>query len=102
MSNGFAVAETESRLYLQCFPYQLSDEDTLKSVACKKMVTFDLSSSEDTNSISSANIHLPKCKFLTGLILCAQCFWQSDFPFCLPVVSKAVPVCTHLSLKQPD
>lgn len=64
------------RFHLQCFPYQLSDEDTLKSVACKKMVTFDLSSSEDTNSISSVNIHLPKCKFLTGLILRARCFWQ--------------------------
>ncbi|KAM4885514.1 centrosomal protein of 164 kDa [Sylvia borin] len=35
---------------------ELSDEDTLKSSACKKMVTFDLSTSEDTNSTSSVNL----------------------------------------------
>ncbi|KAH0623401.1 hypothetical protein JD844_031674 [Phrynosoma platyrhinos] len=29
---------------------ELSDEDTLKGVACKKVVTFDLSDSEDTSS----------------------------------------------------
>ncbi|KFU86115.1 Centrosomal protein of 164 kDa, partial [Chaetura pelagica] len=34
---------------------ELSDEDTLKSAGCRKMVTFDLSSSEDTNSSSSLN-----------------------------------------------
>ncbi|KGL79106.1 Centrosomal protein of 164 kDa, partial [Tinamus guttatus] len=36
---------------------ELSDEDTLKSAACKKMVTFDLSNSEDTNSMSSVDVH---------------------------------------------
>ncbi|TRZ15892.1 hypothetical protein HGM15179_011240 [Zosterops borbonicus] len=35
---------------------ELSDEDTLKISACKKMVTFDLSTSEDTNSTSSVNL----------------------------------------------
>ncbi|KAM4757196.1 centrosomal protein of 164 kDa isoform 3-T3 [Cyanocitta cristata] len=35
---------------------ELSDEDTLKSSACKKVVTFDLSTSEDTNSTSSGNL----------------------------------------------
>ncbi|XP_066191048.1 centrosomal protein of 164 kDa [Sylvia atricapilla] len=35
---------------------ELSDEDTLKSSACKKVVTFDLSTSEDTNSTSSVNL----------------------------------------------
>ncbi|KGL87731.1 Centrosomal protein of 164 kDa, partial [Charadrius vociferus] len=39
---------------------ELSDEDTLKSAACKKMVTFDLSTSEDTNSTSSVNLCQPK------------------------------------------
>ncbi|NXC21360.1 CE164 protein, partial [Corythaeola cristata] len=39
---------------------ELSDEDTLKSAACKKVVTFDLSNSEDTNSASSANPCGPK------------------------------------------
>ncbi|KAM9369962.1 centrosomal protein of 164 kDa [Phaethornis superciliosus] len=39
---------------------ELSDEDSLKSAAFRKMVTFDLSSSEDTNSTSSLNLHLPK------------------------------------------
>uniref|UniRef100_A0A8C4V5D4 Centrosomal protein of 164 kDa n=1 Tax=Falco tinnunculus TaxID=100819 RepID=A0A8C4V5D4_FALTI len=42
---------------------EISDEDTLKSAACKKMVTFDLSNSEDTNSTSSINLHQPKCEF---------------------------------------
>ncbi|NXD64352.1 CE164 protein, partial [Eolophus roseicapillus] len=39
---------------------EFSDEDTLKSAACKKMVTFDLSSSEDTNSTSSVNVNPPE------------------------------------------
>ncbi|KFP05493.1 Centrosomal protein of 164 kDa, partial [Calypte anna] len=39
---------------------ELSDEDSLKSAAFRKVVTFDLSSSEDTNSTSSLNLHLPK------------------------------------------
>ncbi|XP_068850623.1 centrosomal protein of 164 kDa isoform X3 [Aphelocoma coerulescens] len=39
---------------------ELSDEDTLKSSACKKVVTFDLSTSEDTNSTSSGNLGQPK------------------------------------------
>ncbi|XP_042656307.1 centrosomal protein of 164 kDa isoform X8 [Tyto alba] len=39
---------------------ELSDEDTLKSAACKKMVTFDLSNSEDTNSTSSVNLQQPR------------------------------------------
>eukprot|EP00076_Gallus_gallus_P033515 XP_024999053.1 centrosomal protein of 164 kDa isoform X11 [Gallus gallus] len=51
---------------------ELSDEDTLKSVACKKMVTFDLSSSEDTNSISSVNIHLPKSDLRTEVQIALQ------------------------------
>ncbi|NXY49611.1 CE164 protein, partial [Ceuthmochares aereus] len=46
---------------------ELSDEDTLKSAACKKMVTFELSSSEDTESISSVNLHLPKFDLRTDL-----------------------------------
>ncbi|XP_068274197.1 centrosomal protein of 164 kDa isoform X2 [Nyctibius grandis] len=44
---------------------ELSDEDTLKSAACTKMVTFDLSSSEDTDSTSSVNLHLPKIDLRT-------------------------------------
>uniref|UniRef100_A0A8V0ZU48 Centrosomal protein 164 n=1 Tax=Gallus gallus TaxID=9031 RepID=A0A8V0ZU48_CHICK len=51
---------------------ELSDEDTLKSVACKKMVTFDLSSSENTNSISSVNIHLPKSDLRTEVQIALQ------------------------------
>ncbi|CAN8199051.1 unnamed protein product [Coccothraustes coccothraustes] len=35
---------------------ELSDEDTLRSSACRKVVTFDLSTSEDTNSTSSVNL----------------------------------------------
>ncbi|NXH43982.1 CE164 protein, partial [Dicaeum eximium] len=35
---------------------ELSDEDTLKNSACKKVVTFDLSTSEDTDSTSSVNL----------------------------------------------
>lgn len=71
----FMFQGQKSRFYLHCFPSfeQLSDEDTLKSAACKKMVTFDLSTSEDTNSTSSVNLCQPKCKCLTGLIGCAQC-----------------------------
>ncbi|NXK07980.1 CE164 protein, partial [Herpetotheres cachinnans] len=46
---------------------ELSDEDTLKSAACKKMVTFDLSNSEDTNSSSSVNLHQPKFDLRTDL-----------------------------------
>ncbi|NXL61731.1 CE164 protein, partial [Chordeiles acutipennis] len=46
---------------------ELSDEDTLRGAACKKMVTFDLSSSEDTNSISSVNLNLPKFDVGTDL-----------------------------------
>ncbi|NXI48735.1 CE164 protein, partial [Chloroceryle aenea] len=45
---------------------ELSDEDTLKSASCKKMVTFDLSSSEDTASISSVNLYQPKLDLRTG------------------------------------
>ncbi|NXP87619.1 CE164 protein, partial [Passerina amoena] len=39
---------------------ELSDEDTLKSSACRKVVTFDLSTSEDTNSTSSVNLGQPR------------------------------------------
>ncbi|NWR75257.1 CE164 protein, partial [Centropus unirufus] len=39
---------------------ELSDEDTLTSAVCKKVVTFELSNSEDTSSTSSVNLHLPK------------------------------------------
>ncbi|XP_066059533.1 centrosomal protein of 164 kDa isoform X5 [Chamaea fasciata] len=39
---------------------ELSDEDTLKSSAVKKVVTFDLSTSEDTNSTSSVNLGQPR------------------------------------------
>ncbi|KFQ41141.1 Centrosomal protein of 164 kDa, partial [Mesitornis unicolor] len=39
---------------------ELSDEDTLRSAPCKKMVTFDLSSSEDMDSTSSINACQPK------------------------------------------
>ncbi|NXU29125.1 CE164 protein, partial [Thalassarche chlororhynchos] len=46
---------------------ELSDEDTLKSAACKKMVTFDLSNSEDTNSTSSVNLCQPKFDLRTDL-----------------------------------
>ncbi|KFV78846.1 Centrosomal protein of 164 kDa, partial [Struthio camelus australis] len=46
---------------------ELSDEDTLKSAACKKMVTFDLSNSEDTNSMSSADVHQHKFDLRTDL-----------------------------------
>ncbi|NXS66480.1 CE164 protein, partial [Pandion haliaetus] len=46
---------------------ELSDEDTLKSAACKKMVTFDLSNSEDTNSTSSVNLRHPKFDLTTDL-----------------------------------
>ncbi|XP_067166271.1 centrosomal protein of 164 kDa isoform X4 [Apteryx mantelli] len=46
---------------------ELSDEDTLKSAACKKMVTFDLSNSEDTNSTSSADVHQHKLDLRTDL-----------------------------------
>ncbi|NXN69619.1 CE164 protein, partial [Himantopus himantopus] len=46
---------------------ELSDEDTLKSAACKKMVTFDLSTSEDTNSTSSVNLCQPKFDLRTDL-----------------------------------
>ncbi|XP_010294399.1 PREDICTED: centrosomal protein of 164 kDa, partial [Phaethon lepturus] len=46
---------------------ELSDEDTLKSAACKKMVTFDLSNSEDTNSTSSVNLHQPKFDLRTDV-----------------------------------
>ncbi|NXK44754.1 CE164 protein, partial [Chauna torquata] len=51
---------------------ELSDEDTLKSAACKKMVTFDLSNSEDTNSMSSANLHQPKFDLRTDLQIAPQ------------------------------
>ncbi|KFP58895.1 Centrosomal protein of 164 kDa, partial [Cathartes aura] len=46
---------------------ELSDEDTLKSAACKKVVTFDLSNSEDTNSTSSVNLRQPKLDLRTDL-----------------------------------
>ncbi|XP_035202025.1 centrosomal protein of 164 kDa isoform X8 [Oxyura jamaicensis] len=46
---------------------ELSDEDTLKSTAYKKMVTFDLSNSEDTNSVSSASLGQPKFDLRTDL-----------------------------------
>nr|XP_013042649.2 centrosomal protein of 164 kDa isoform X3 [Anser cygnoides] len=46
---------------------ELSDEDTLKSTACKKTVTFDLSNSEDTNSMSSASLGQPKFDLRTDL-----------------------------------
>uniref|UniRef100_A0A8C5RSF2 Centrosomal protein of 164 kDa n=1 Tax=Laticauda laticaudata TaxID=8630 RepID=A0A8C5RSF2_LATLA len=39
---------------------EFSDEETIKGVACKKMVTFDLSDSEDTSSLISADQSLHK------------------------------------------
>ncbi|XP_058050200.1 centrosomal protein of 164 kDa isoform X3 [Ahaetulla prasina] len=39
---------------------EFSDEDTIKGVACKKMVTFDLNDSEDTSSLMSADQSLHK------------------------------------------
>ncbi|XP_074832798.1 centrosomal protein of 164 kDa [Carettochelys insculpta] len=42
---------------------EVSDEDTLKGAACKKVVTFDLSDSEDTNSLSSTDVPPPPHKF---------------------------------------
>ncbi|XP_061870220.1 centrosomal protein of 164 kDa isoform X2 [Colius striatus] len=38
---------------------ELSDEDLLKGAACKKMVTFDLSSSENTSSTGSVDLQQP-------------------------------------------
>ncbi|NWT59202.1 CE164 protein, partial [Erythrocercus mccallii] len=46
---------------------ELSDEDTLKSSACKKVVTFDLSTSEDTNSTSSVNLGQSRADLRTDL-----------------------------------
>ncbi|XP_050178825.1 centrosomal protein of 164 kDa isoform X5 [Myiozetetes cayanensis] len=46
---------------------ELSDEDTLKSAACKKMVTFDLSDSEDTDSTSIGELCQPKFDVRTDL-----------------------------------
>ncbi|NXL86177.1 CE164 protein, partial [Alectura lathami] len=51
---------------------ELSDEDTLKGAACKKTVTFDLSNSEDTSSMSSANLPWPKFDLRTDLQLAPQ------------------------------
>ncbi|KAM6400237.1 uncharacterized protein O9250_010804 [Rhynochetos jubatus] len=52
---------------------ELSEEDTLKSAACQKTVTFDLSDSEDTDSsLSSVDFPQPRCKCPTGLMRCAQ------------------------------
>ncbi|XP_057244159.1 centrosomal protein of 164 kDa-like, partial [Malurus melanocephalus] len=45
----------------------LSDEDTLKTAACKKVVTFDLSSSEETSSMSSAILGQNKFDLRTEL-----------------------------------
>uniref|UniRef100_A0A8D0L4D2 Centrosomal protein of 164 kDa n=1 Tax=Sphenodon punctatus TaxID=8508 RepID=A0A8D0L4D2_SPHPU len=42
---------------------ELSDEDTLKGAACKKVVTFDLSDSEDTSSLVSTDVPQPKLDF---------------------------------------
>ncbi|NWX48916.1 CE164 protein, partial [Steatornis caripensis] len=46
---------------------ELSDEDMLKSAACKKVVTFDLSSSEDTDSTSSVHVRRSKFDLRTDL-----------------------------------
>ncbi|XP_027595078.1 centrosomal protein of 164 kDa isoform X5 [Pipra filicauda] len=46
---------------------ELSDEDTLKSAACKKVVTFDLSDSEDTESASIGELCQPKFDLRTNL-----------------------------------
>ncbi|XP_032565430.1 centrosomal protein of 164 kDa isoform X1 [Chiroxiphia lanceolata] len=46
---------------------ELSDEDTLKSAACKKVVTFDLSDSEDTESASIGELCQPKFDLRTDL-----------------------------------
>ncbi|XP_019367785.1 PREDICTED: centrosomal protein of 164 kDa isoform X2 [Gavialis gangeticus] len=40
---------------------EVSDEDTLKGAACKKVVTFDLSDSEDTNSVASSDVPRHTC-----------------------------------------
>ncbi|XP_027737144.1 centrosomal protein of 164 kDa [Empidonax traillii] len=46
---------------------ELSDEDTLRSAACKKVVTFDLSDSEDTDSTSIGELCQPKFDLRTDL-----------------------------------
>ncbi|KAM6238349.1 LOW QUALITY PROTEIN: centrosomal protein of 164 kDa [Porphyrio hochstetteri] len=51
---------------------ELSDEDTLKSATCKKTVTFDLSSSEDTDSLSSVNLCPPKLDLGTDVLPALQ------------------------------
>lgn len=49
----------EATTPLSPFP-QFSDEDMLKGVSCKKGVTFDLSDSEDTDSLMSLEESAPK------------------------------------------
>ncbi|NXN09947.1 CE164 protein, partial [Indicator maculatus] len=46
---------------------ELSDEDTLRSAVCKKVVTFDLSNSEDSSSSSSINLPQPSLDLRAGL-----------------------------------
>ncbi|XP_074783503.1 centrosomal protein of 164 kDa-like isoform X3 [Athene noctua] len=46
---------------------ELSEEDMLKRAAFKKMATFDLSSSEDTDSMSSVDLHQPSFDLRTNL-----------------------------------
>ncbi|XP_054251528.1 centrosomal protein of 164 kDa [Indicator indicator] len=46
---------------------ELSDEDTLRSAVCRKVVTFDLSNSEDSSSSSSINLPQPSLDLRGGL-----------------------------------
>ncbi|XP_064029229.1 centrosomal protein of 164 kDa isoform X2 [Pogoniulus pusillus] len=46
---------------------ELSDEDSLRSAVCQRVVTFDLSSSEDTNSSSTRNLPQPSLDLRAGL-----------------------------------
>ncbi|NXX44188.1 CE164 protein, partial [Tricholaema leucomelas] len=46
---------------------ELSDEDSLRSAVCQRVVTFDLSSSEDANSSSTRNLPQPSLDLRAGL-----------------------------------
>lgn len=70
---GFA--EQACALPLTPFLDQVSDEDTLKGAACKKVVTFDLSDSEDTNSVASSDVprHTRELQVWPGSRVSATC-----------------------------
>ena len=46
--------------------HQASDEDTLRGLPTKKVVTFDLSDLEDGSSDSSDSCPLPRCEWAGG------------------------------------